>query len=122
MATSLISTVVIVCLFLCNILVSYGYLYQRLCQPSTGLVRIVFVTTFGLSASLLQLCLWEIKGSLDPEYPIQMSISNNRIQGVAWKVVVRALLADLIVAIPLLISYNLFVKYFHHGISHKDLY
>jgi hypothetical protein len=68
MTTSLTSTVVIVCLFLANLVVSNGYFYSRLCQPSTILVRAVFVATFGLSASLLQLCLWEINGSLEREY------------------------------------------------------
>ena len=67
MTTSLTSTVIIVCLFLVNLIVSNGYLYSRLCQPSTILVRVVFVATFGLSASLLQLCLWEINGSLERE-------------------------------------------------------
>jgi len=99
MSPSPLSTLLIAALFLLNIGFSNGYLYARLCRPSTLLVRSVFVATFGLSASLLQLCLWEINGSLDSDA-----------RGVAWKIVVRALLADLIVVIPLLASYTLLEK------------
>lgn len=53
--------------------------------------------------------------------PHSMFTSNNRIQGVVWKVVVTALLADLIIAIPLLMSYNLFLKYMHQGIPREYL-
>lgn len=68
MTVSLFSTFVIVGCFLANVGVSNGYLYSRLCQESTLLVRAVFVGTFALSGSLLQLCLWEINGSLQNEY------------------------------------------------------
>jgi hypothetical protein len=53
-----------------NIAISNGYMYSRICRPSTVLVRGVFVATFGLSASLLELCLWEINGSLQNEFAL----------------------------------------------------
>jgi len=99
MPPSILSILLITSLFLLNIGFSNSYLYTRLCRPSTLVIRSVFVTTFGLSLSLLQLCLWEINGSLD---------SDSR--GLAWKLVVRALLADLILIIPLLASYSLLEK------------
>jgi len=99
MSPSPLSTLLITLLFLLNIGFSNGYLYTRLCRPSTILVRSVFVFTFSLSASLLQLCLWEINGSLDSDA-----------RGLAWKCVVRGLLADLIVVIPLLASYVVLEK------------
>jgi len=63
------SSLVIICLaFLGNLLVSNNYLYGKFCQPSTIVVRVIFVGTFGFSASLLQLCLWEMSGSFHDEY------------------------------------------------------
>ena len=68
MKTSLSSNLIIIFSFATNIGISNGYLYSRLCRPSTGLIRTVFVATFGLSASLLELCIWEINGFLQKEY------------------------------------------------------
>lgn len=69
MAISLTSVLIIDGFFFVNIAVSDQLLFPRLCRPSTVLVRVLFVATFGLSASLLQLCCWEITGSLENEYP-----------------------------------------------------
>ena len=68
MKTSLTSNLVIIFSFAINVAISDWWLYSRLCRPSTVLVRAVFVSTFGLSASLLELCLWEINGTLQREY------------------------------------------------------
>ena len=73
MKTSLLSSFIIFASFAGNIAISNGYLYSRLCRPSTAVVRSVFVATFGLSASLLELCLWEINGSLQNEYILCLS-------------------------------------------------
>jgi hypothetical protein len=116
MTISVFSIVIIGVCVAGNILFSNGYLFSRLCQPSTTLVRGVFVATFTLSASLLQLCLWEIQGSLQNELSINEH-PDCRVRGIAWKIVVRALLADLIVVIPLLLNYTLFMGYIPKGIS-----
>jgi hypothetical protein len=68
MKTSLTSNLIIISSFAINIGISDWYLFSRLCRPSTALVRAVFVATFGLSGSLLELCLWEINGTLQNEY------------------------------------------------------
>jgi hypothetical protein len=70
MRISLWTVLVIDGFFFLNVLVSNSFLFPRLCRPSTLLVRSVFVTTLGLSASLLQLCAWEISGTLENEYPL----------------------------------------------------
>jgi hypothetical protein len=67
MAISLTSVLIIDGFFFVNIAVSDQLLFPRLCRRSTVLVRVLFVMTFGLSASLLQLCCWEITGSLENE-------------------------------------------------------
>jgi hypothetical protein len=111
---SLFSGIVIAGCVVGNIAFSNGYLFSRLCQSSTTLVRCVFVATFALSASLLQLCLWEIHGSLHDEYTLSVN-ADGRKREIAWNIVVRALLADLIVVIPLLLSYTLFLGYIPKG-------
>ena len=75
MSISLTSALVIDGFFFVNILISNTVLFPRLCRPSTFLVRAVFVATFGLSASLLQLCLWEITGTLEKTYYLPLLIS-----------------------------------------------
>ena len=75
MPISLTSVFVIDGFFFVNIFVSNTLLFPRLCRPSTMLVRTVFVATLGLSASLLQLCLWEITGTLEKTYYCPLLIS-----------------------------------------------
>ena len=114
--TASIFSIFIICLsFIANIAVSNGYLYARICRQSTVLVRGVFVGTFGLSASLLELCLWEINGSLQNEYNAGKSKTDGRARGIAWKLVVGILLADLILIIPFLLSYTLLTGYVPGG-------
>jgi hypothetical protein len=119
MAISLTS-VLIIGFFFINIAVSDQVLFPRLCRPSTLLVHVLFVATFGLSASLLQLCCWEITGSLENEYHPRLSawyggceqgLTGVRARGAMWKILVTALLADLIVIIPLVVSYSLIANY-----------
>jgi hypothetical protein len=118
MTTSIFSILIICFSFILNIAVSNGYLYSRICRPSTILVRSVFVATFGLSASLLELCLWEINGSLQNEFSHPMKTARDwcfRARGIAWKLVVRVLLADLILVIPFLLSFTVFSGYIPGG-------
>ena len=114
MTNTAFSVIIIIFSFIANVAVSNGYLYNRLCRPSPPLVRAVFAATFGISASLLQLCLWEIHGSLQNEYIYEMSLLIIRVRGIAWRLVIRALLADLILVIPLFLSYALFMGRTHN--------
>lgn len=66
--SGLFSGAVVVFAFIANVAISHGYIYSRVCQPSTSLVRTVFIATFGISGMILELCLWEIHGSLKSEY------------------------------------------------------
>jgi hypothetical protein len=100
-----VSTGVVVGCFALNVFVSNSYLYKRVCRTSTSVVRAVFVVSFALSASLFELCLWEINDSLDREYSLPKE-KLTRIRAYAWNFILWPLLVDIILIIPLIASYS----------------